>query len=50
MATVLLLFDSRGGLTEQLARRKLADAGFTKVDIKQVEGDIMNAYYMCRKG
>ena len=34
---------------EQLARRKLADAGFTTVDVKQVEGDIMNAYYICRK-
>jgi len=34
---------------EQLARRKLADADFTSVDVKQVEGDSMNAYYICRR-
>lgn len=34
---------------EQLAKKMLADAGFTKVDIKRVEGDIMNAYYIATK-
>ncbi|TMB94129.1 MAG: class I SAM-dependent methyltransferase [Chloroflexi bacterium] len=34
---------------EQLARKKLAEAGFTKVDTQGVEGDIINAYYVCRK-
>ncbi len=34
---------------EQLARDMLADAGFTSVDMKRVEGDIMNAYYIARK-
>lgn len=35
---------------EQLARQMLAAAGFTKVETKSVEGDIMNAYYVCTKG
>jgi len=35
---------------EQLARRKLAEAGFSKVDIRQVPGDILNAYYIATKG
>ena len=34
---------------DQLARKKLAEAGFTSIDMKQVEGDIMNAYYIARK-
>lgn len=34
---------------EQLARQLLADAGFKSVETKNVEGDIMNAYYVCRK-
>ncbi|MDO8615799.1 MAG: class I SAM-dependent methyltransferase [Dehalococcoidia bacterium] len=34
---------------EQVARRKLSEAGFTKIDMKRVEGDIMNAYYICSK-
>jgi SAM-dependent methyltransferase len=34
---------------EQLARSMLADAGFTTVDMKRVDGDIMNAYYIARK-
>ena len=37
----------RGG--EQLARRKLAEAGFTNVEAKQVAGDIMNHYYIASK-
>jgi len=34
---------------EELARELLAEAGFTSVETKSVEGDIMNAYYICRK-
>ena len=34
---------------EQLARSMLANAGFTTVDMKRVDGDIMNAYYIARK-
>ena len=34
---------------DQKARELLADAGFTRVDAEQVEGDIINAYYVCRK-
>jgi cyclopropane fatty-acyl-phospholipid synthase-like methyltransferase len=34
---------------EQLARQKLAEAGFTSVDVKRVEGDIFNFYYVARK-
>jgi len=35
---------------EQKARELFAEAGFTQVDAKQVEGDIMNNYYIARKG
>jgi len=35
---------------EQLARQKLADAGFTKVDVESVPGDIMNSYYIATAG
>lgn len=34
---------------EQLARQKLAEAGFTQVDVRQVPGDILNAYYIATK-
>ena len=34
---------------EQKARELLAEAGFKDVEVKRVEGDIMNAYYVCRK-
>jgi len=34
---------------EQTARELLAEAGFKRVEVKQVEGDIMNAYYVCQK-
>jgi hypothetical protein len=34
---------------EQVARRMMADAGFTDITTKQVEGDIMNNYYIARK-
>jgi len=35
---------------EQLARQKLAEAGFTRVDVKQVPGDFINNYYIAKKG
>jgi len=34
---------------EQKARHMLADAGFTQVDVKQIEGDIFNSYYIATK-
>jgi SAM-dependent methyltransferase len=50
--TVSLALDGEGLGTvwgEQLARKKLAEAGFTNVEVKSVEGDIINAYYIARK-
>ena len=50
--TVSLALDGEGLGTmwgDQKARELLADAGFTRVDAEQVEGDIINAYYVCRK-
>ncbi|HLZ71511.1 MAG TPA: class I SAM-dependent methyltransferase [Dehalococcoidia bacterium] len=35
---------------EQKALELLAEAGFRDVDVKQVEGDIVNNYYICRAG
>jgi 2-polyprenyl-3-methyl-5-hydroxy-6-metoxy-1,4-benzoquinol methylase len=35
---------------EQKARQMLADAGFAEVEVEQVEGDILNNYYIARKG
>lgn len=34
---------------EQTARQLLTEAGFNNVTVKRVEGDMMNAYYICRK-
>lgn len=34
---------------EQKARQMLAEAGFPEVEVKKVEGDILNNYYICRK-
>lgn len=34
---------------EQKARQMLADAGFTSVELKHVEGDILNNYYIATK-
>ena len=31
------------------AKALLAEAGFTSVDVQRIEGDFMNAYYICRK-
>jgi SAM-dependent methyltransferase len=35
---------------EQLAVRMLAEAGFGDVDVRRVEGDFINNYYICRAG
>jgi ubiquinone/menaquinone biosynthesis C-methylase UbiE len=34
---------------EQTARRMLADAGFTRVEVKQIEGDVFNSYFVATK-
>ncbi len=34
---------------EQKARQMLADAGFGEVEVEQVDGDILNNYYIARK-
>jgi 2-polyprenyl-3-methyl-5-hydroxy-6-metoxy-1,4-benzoquinol methylase len=34
---------------EQRAKRMLDEAGFTDIEVKQVEGDIFNNYYIARK-
>ncbi|MSQ33592.1 MAG: class I SAM-dependent methyltransferase [Dehalococcoidia bacterium] len=35
---------------EQKARQMLAEAGFSRVEVKQVPGDILNSYYRATKG
>ncbi len=50
--TVSLAYGGEGLGTmwgEQKARQYLADAGFTKVDVQQVEGDDFNSYYIATK-
>jgi len=50
--TVSLALDGEGLGTawgEQKARELLAEAGFTDVQVKRVEGDILNNYYIARK-
>jgi ubiquinone/menaquinone biosynthesis C-methylase UbiE len=50
--TVSLALDGAGLGTawgEQIARSMLADAGFTSVDVKNIEEDIANSYYIARK-
>ena len=50
--TVSLALDGEGLGTmwgTQKARELLAEAGFKSIEEKQVEGDIMNVYYICRK-
>jgi SAM-dependent methyltransferase len=50
--TVSLALDGAGlGAVwgEQLARQMLADAGFTSVEVKTVEGDVTNNYYIARQ-
>jgi hypothetical protein len=38
------------GWDEQRAKQMLAEAGFTNIEVKQLEGDIFNNYYLARKG
>jgi 2-polyprenyl-3-methyl-5-hydroxy-6-metoxy-1,4-benzoquinol methylase len=33
---------------EEKARELLAEAGFSRVDVSQIDGDPLNAYYVCR--
>ena len=50
--TVSLALDGEGLGTmwgEELARQKLAEAGFTRVEVKQVPGDFLNNYYIATK-
>ena len=50
--TVSLALDGEGLGTmwgEQKARELLAEAGFTGVEVTQVEGDIQNAYYIAQR-
>ena len=35
---------------EQLALRMFAEAGFSDVDVRRVDGDIINNYYICKTG
>jgi 2-polyprenyl-3-methyl-5-hydroxy-6-metoxy-1,4-benzoquinol methylase len=50
--TVSLALDGEGLGTmwgEQKARKLLSEAGFSSVEVKQIEGDIFNNYYIARK-
>jgi hypothetical protein len=50
--TVSLAYGGEGLGTawgEQLARSKLAEAGFTKVETNQIDGDFLNLYYIAQK-
>ncbi|UVS69481.1 class I SAM-dependent methyltransferase [Nitrososphaera viennensis] len=50
--TVSLAYGGEGLGTvwgEQKAKEKLAEAGFGSVDVKQVEGDMLNYYYVTQK-
>jgi len=50
--TVSLALDGEGLGTvwgEQKALGMLAQAGFTNVQVRQIEGDILNNYYICQK-
>jgi hypothetical protein len=35
---------------EQKAQQMLAEAGFTHVEVKKVEGDLFNSYFIATKG
>jgi 2-polyprenyl-3-methyl-5-hydroxy-6-metoxy-1,4-benzoquinol methylase len=51
--TVSLALDGQGLGTvwgEQLALKMLANAGFTNVEIKRIDTDIFDNYYICGKG
>ena len=50
--TVSLALDGEGLGTmwgEQLAKQLMTEAGFKKIDVKQVEGDIFNNFYIATK-
>jgi hypothetical protein len=50
--TVSLAYGGEGLGTawgEQSARSKLAEAGFTKVETNQIDGDFLNLYYIAQK-
>jgi len=50
--TVSLAYNGEGWGTlwgEQMARQKLQEAGFKSVEVKQIEGDILNSYYIATK-
>ena len=50
--TVSLAYKGEGLGTmwgEQLAKRKLNEAGFTSTEIRRVPGDIVNSYYIAKK-
>ena len=34
---------------EEKARELLAEAGFTRVDVRRIEGDFINSYYIAKK-
>ena len=34
---------------EQKARQMLSEAGFSQIDVRQVEGDVLNSYYIARR-
>ncbi|HLF60883.1 MAG TPA: class I SAM-dependent methyltransferase [Acidimicrobiia bacterium] len=49
--TVSLALDGMGLGTawgQELATRMLTDAGFADIEVRHVEGDIQNVYYLCR--
>jgi SAM-dependent methyltransferase len=51
--TVSLALDGAGLGTmwgEQQARRMLAEAGFARVEVKRIEGDLVNGYFIATKG
>jgi SAM-dependent methyltransferase len=51
--TVSLALDGEGLGTmwgEQMAHKLLAEAGFTGIETKRIEGDIQNNYYIAKKG
>jgi hypothetical protein len=35
---------------EQKAREMLTEAGFTQVEVKRIEDDLFNSYYVATKG
>ncbi|MBI4257708.1 MAG: class I SAM-dependent methyltransferase [Thaumarchaeota archaeon] len=49
--TVSLAYNGEGWGTlwgEQMARQKLKEAGFRRIEVKQVEGDVINNYFIAK--